>query len=255
VSDPPPVAEFIGSPTSGIAPLLVSFTNQSTGPITSHAWTFGDGGTSTLASPSHSYATAGTYTVALTETGPGGADTRTRTAYVVVDEAAPVADFVADVTTGPAPLFVSFTNQSSGTVTTHAWTFGDGGTSSASSPSHTYSTPGTYTVTLTETGPGGTDTKTRTDYVVVLDPLPVAAFSATPLRGRSPLPIAFNDLSSGGVTSWSWDFGDGATSTLQNPTHTYLQGGLFTVTLTVTGPTGTDQEIKTNYVRIRGPRR
>jgi len=193
--------------------------------------------------------------VALTETGPGGANTRTRTAYITVDDPPPVAEFVADVTSGPAPLAVSFTNQSTGAVTTHAWTFGDGGTSTQDSPSHMYTLPGTYTVSLTETGPGGADTRTRTAYILVLDPPPVADFSATPLRGRSPLPVAFTDLSTGGVTGWSWNFGDGATSTAQNPSHLYHVGGLYTVTLTVTGPNGTDQEIKTGYVRVRGPRR
>jgi len=66
----------------------------------------------------------------------------------------------------------------------------------------------------------------------------VAEFSASPVRGRSPLPVVFQDLSSGAVTSWLWDFGDGTTSTERNPTHLYRFGGLYTVRLTVTGRCG-----------------
>jgi len=255
VDEAPPVAEFEGSPTGGLVPLTVDFTNQSTGVITSHAWDFGDGGTSSAASPSHTYTAAGTYSVALTETGPGGSDTRTRTDYVVVDELPPVAGFVGSPTSGLTPLTVGFTDQSTGVITSHTWDFGDGGTSSAASPSHTYTTAGTYTVSLTVTGPGGSDSMTRTDYVSLTDPLILADFSATPVRGRTPLVVTFTDLSSGDVTNWSWDFGDGTTSSAQNPSHVYREGGLYTVTLTVMGPEGADQEIKTNYLRVKGPRR
>ncbi len=59
----------------------------------------------------------------------------------------------------------------------------------------------------------------------------------------------------GAIASHAWDFGDGATSSAQHPSHVYREGGLYTVTLTVTGPTGTDQETKTNYLRVKGPRR
>ncbi len=193
--------------------------------------------------------------MALTETGPGGANTRTRLDYVVVSEAPPVAEFVGSPLTGPAPLQVDFTNQSTGAVTTHAWTFGDGGTSSAASPSHTYALPGVYTVELSETGPGGSDTRTRLDYVVVSEPPPVAQFFATPRHSRRvPLVVDFFDLSSGAVTSWSWDFGDGSVSSDPSPTHTYLANGLYTVTLTAAGPGGSDQEIKTRYIRVSAPR-
>jgi len=255
VLPPPPVAAFVGTPTAGAAPLTVAFTNQSTGSITSHAWTFGDGGTSTLASPSHTYAAAGTYTVALTETGPGGSNTRTRVGYVVVNEPPPVAEFVGTPTSGLRPLTVAFTNLSTGAITGHAWSFGDGTTSTLASPSHTYTTAGTYTVALTETGPGGSSTRTRIGYIVVGEPPPVAEFSASPVRGRSPLPVVFQDLSSGAVTSWLWDFGDGTTSTERNPTHLYRFGGLYTVRLTVTGPGGSDQRVKPSLVAVRGPRR
>jgi PKD repeat protein len=92
---PAPVAQFTGTPTSGAAPLTVNFSNASAGSITSYAWTFGDGGTSTAASPSHVYTAVGTYTVNLTVTGPGGSNTRTRSDYVMVTTG--VAPFVPDL--------------------------------------------------------------------------------------------------------------------------------------------------------------
>ena len=162
-----PVAQFSGSPTAGTFPLTVNFSNTSTGTITAYAWTFGDGGTSTLASPSHVYAAAGTYTVKLTVTGPGGSNTLTRTNYISVSASAPVAQFGGGPMTGPYPLTVNFSNTSTGSITGYAWTFGDGGTSTAASPSHAYAAPGKYTVGLTVTGPGGSNTQTRTNYVTV----------------------------------------------------------------------------------------
>ena len=89
-----PVAQFSASTTSGTAPLAINFINSSLGTITSYAWTFGDGGTSTVRNPSHVYATAGTYTVGLTVTGPGGSNTQTLN-NITVSAAAPVASFTA----------------------------------------------------------------------------------------------------------------------------------------------------------------
>ena len=80
---------------------------------------------------------------------------------------APVASFSAAPLTGEAPLTVQFTSTSTGVITTYLWTFGDGGTSAAPNPVHTYATRGRYTVTLAVTGPGGSDTAVRGDYVVV----------------------------------------------------------------------------------------
>ena len=67
----------------------------------------------------------------------------------------------------------------------------------------------------------------------------MAEFSGTPLSGTNPLLVDFTDLSTGPVTSWSWDFGDGGSSTLQNPSHTYTSAGTFFVSLSVTVPVAT----------------
>jgi len=159
------------------------------------------------------------------------------------------ADFSATPTSGPAPLLVAFTNLAAGDWSTVSWNFGDGATSIATSPSHTYSVAGTYTVSLTVTGSGGTDTETKTAYVTVYEPVS-ANFSATPTSGVAPLAVIFTNLSTGDWTTASWDFGDGATSTDANPSHTYTVAGTYTVTLTVSGLGGSDTEIKTSYITV-----
>jgi len=173
-NDDPPVAAFSATPLTGNKPLTVNFTNQSTGSITSWAWNFGDGGTSTEQSPAHIYNSAGNYTVSLTVTGPGGSNTKTQTNYIQISEPTPppVANFIASPLTGNKPLTVNFTDQSTGSITGWAWNFGDGGTSTQQSPSHTYTSAGNYTVALTVSGPNGTNTKTAPNYIQVVEPPP-----------------------------------------------------------------------------------
>jgi Concanavalin A-like lectin/glucanases superfamily/PKD domain len=106
---------------------------------------------------------------------------------------------------------------------------------------------------LTVSGPGGSDTETKTGSISVTTPLPtppVATFSATPTSGPTPLAVAFSDISSGSITSWSWNFGDGGTSSAQHPSHTYTSPGSYTVGLTVGGPGGSDSEVKANYITV-----
>jgi len=247
-SPPAPTAGFAATPTTGTAPLTVAFTDSSSGSITSYSWTFGDGGTSSLQNPSHTYNAAGTYTASLTVTGAGGSDTASAT--ITVNAPAPVASFTASPTSGIAPLSVSFTDTSSGTITARAWDFGDGGVSSASNPSHTYTSAGTYTVSLTVSGPGGSDTQTQAGLITVATPPPTAAFGATPTSGAAPLAVSFTDLSSGSITSRSWSFGDGGTSNAQNPSHTYTADGTYTVSLTVTGPGGSDTSTQSGLITV-----
>ena len=146
----------------------------------------------------------------------------------------PVADFTATPGSGPVPLAVQFTDASTGAAT-WSWTFGDGTTSTTQNPSHTYTDAGTYNATLTVTNPGGSSEK-QLPISVTISP-PVADFTATPGSGPAPLAVQFTDASTGAAT-WSWTFGDGTTSTIQNPSHTYIDAGTFTATLTVTNPGG-----------------
>jgi len=159
------------------------------------------------------------------------------------------AAFTANTTSGCAPLNVSFTDQSIGPVISWAWNFGDGGASTAQSPSHTYNASGTYTVSLTVTSATCNDVETKTSYITV-SATPVAQFVGTPTSGNTPLTVNFTNQSTGNATSWSWDFGDGGASTAQNPSHQYTAAGTYTVTLTATNACGSDQEVKTNYITV-----
>jgi PKD repeat protein len=176
----------------------------------------------------------------------------TATAAGCAGTAAPEAGFSASPTSGDAPLTVNFTDQSTGEITSWAWDFGDGSTSK--NPSHTYQTAGTYTVSLEVTGPGGSDTEIKTGYVIVGEPEVITAeFSATPTSGNVPLEVQFTDQSTGEITSWVWDFGNGGTSSEQNPSHTYEAAGTYTVSFEVTGPGGSDTETKTDYITVTAP--
>jgi PKD repeat protein len=162
---------------------------------------------------------------------------------------APVAAFSATPTSGPAPLAVTFTDASTGSITTWAWDFGDGSTSTLRQPTYTYTTPGTYTVKLTVSGAGGSTSATKT-ITVTTPAAPVAAFSATPTSGPAPLAVTFTDASTGSITTWAWDFGDGSTSTLRQPTHTYTTPGTYTVKLTVSGANGSNTATKAGYITV-----
>ncbi|MCD6380117.1 PKD domain-containing protein, partial [bacterium] len=207
---------------------------------------------STDQSPSHTYEDAGSFTVRLIAPNTCGPDTLIKTDYITVDlPPAPVAVFSGSPTSGCLPLGVSFTDGSTGDITSWSWSFGDDSTSTDQSPSHTYEDAGSFTVTLIATNTCGPDTMIKTDYITVdLPPAPVAVFSGSPTSDCLPLEVSFTDGSTGDITSWSWDFGDDSTSVLQSPSHTYAAPGIYTVTLTVTGPGGSDDEIKTDYITV-----
>lgn len=159
------------------------------------------------------------------------------------------AAFAANVTSGCAPLSVSFTDQSTGAITSWSWNFGNGATSTAQHPTQVFSTPGTYTVTLTVASAFCNDVETKTSYITVTGP-PTAAFTATPLSGNAPLTVNFTNQSTGVATSWLWNFGNGATSTAQNPSQQYTAPGTYTVTLTASNACGSDEEVKTNFITV-----
>lgn len=171
---------------------------------------------------------------------------------VAIQDALPViAMFHASPLTGVAPLDVAFVDESWGKVTGRSWDFGDGITSTLTSPVHTYTVPGTYTVTLTVRGTLSEDTLVRTNYVSFRAPVPVQAdFSASPTEGLAPLTVHFYNTSTGDYDTSLWDFGDGITSTLTNPIHTYITGGVYTVTLTVSGKGGSNTHSKNGYITV-----
>jgi PKD repeat protein len=167
----PPTADFVGTPTTGMAPLNVNFTDQSIG-ATSWSWDFGDTRTSTLRNPSHLYTAPGTYTVSLTVTNSYGSDSEIKTDYITVTPIIPpVANFSASSTNISAGDSVNFTDQSTNNPTSWNWTFEGGtpGSSTAQNPTVTYNTAGTYDVTLFVANAAGSDTETKTDYITVAE--------------------------------------------------------------------------------------
>lgn len=161
------------------------------------------------------------------------------------------AAFAANLTSGCAPLSVSFTDQSTGPINSWSWNFGNGATSTTQHPAQVFSTPGTYTITLTVASAFCNDVETKTSYITVTGP-PTAAFTATPLSGNAPLTVNFTNQSTpqSGATSWLWNFGNGATSTAQHPSQQYTAPGTYTVTLTASNACGSDEEVKTNFITV-----
>jgi len=405
-----PTADFALTPAQGPAPHAVAFTDLSLGGPTSWLWSFGDGASSSEANPIHVYAAQGTYDVRLTVSNAQGSNSLLRSAAVqVAAPVPPVADFSATPLAGEAPLLVAFSDLSSNAPTSWLWEFGDGTTSTAQHPSHSYAAEGVYDVRLTASNDAGSDSQLRAGYVAVSSPVPrqtfapaadarvalgsptknygsestlrvrggssaqrsylrfdatalgslsvqratlrlfvtgdsedggsvyevasgwsenaiswntapalpatalasagaaalgawveldvtpavragsvafalasastdtayyasregtsppqlvvetgaplppVADFSATPTSGPAPLPVAFTDLSSGGPTSWLWDFGDGTTSTAQSPVHTYAVQGVYDVSLAIGNGTGSDSLVRSGYVSVAAP--
>ena len=249
----PPTAGFSASPTSGVAPLDVTFTDASTD-ATSWEWDFGDGGTSTNQNPDYTYTTPGTYSVMQRVFNSCGDAEERKVDYIIVTEPSLDADFIGTPTIGYAPLTVQFEDRSDGSPTSWSWTFGDGGTSTDKNPEHIYTSPGTYTVTLTIYKDSNSDPETKIAYITVSeDPSPPnldADFIGTPTTGSAPLTVQFEDRSDGSPTSWSWIFGDGGTSTVQNPEHIYTSPGTYTVTLTIYKGSNSNTETKEAYIVV-----
>jgi PGF-pre-PGF domain-containing protein len=248
----PPVVTFAGIPTDGTAPLPVVFTDSSTNTPTSWNWDFGDGGTSAEQNPVHTYAVNGTYTVTLTATNSAGSGNLTKTNYIIVRQGirTPVADFAGSPTEGTAPLFITFVDSSTNMPTSWDWDFGDGGTSAEQNPVHNYPASGTYTVSLTATNAGGNTTMIRTNYITVFSSTPEASFNGSPTEGTAPVSVTFIDSSTRSPTSWDWKFGEGNTSTLRNPVHSYSVNGTNTVSLTVSNAAGNSTMTRSNYITI-----
>jgi len=238
-----PVANFSSNVTEGYAPLTVQFIDISEN-ATEINWDFDDGNTSNEQDPVHIYSKAGAYDVNLIATNENG--TSSKLAKInVLQPILPVANFSSNTTEGYAPLTVQFTDLSEN-ATRWRWDFEDEDTSSEQSPIHTYLLAGNYTVNLEVTNENGTNSKFA--KINVLQPvLPTANFSSNVTEGYAPLTVQFTDFSEN-VTEWSWDFGDGNTSSEQGPVHIYSESGVFNVNLTATNENGTN--IKTSKITV-----
>lgn len=238
------VAELVvvdGSQYKGCAPHLVTFDNNSTG-ATEFIIDFGDGTPVRPLSPSlkrfnHTFTSAGIYTVTLTAI---GCSNRTTTETIEVLQQ-PLADFTAENTLGCPGLTVKFRNTTQDGIS-YVWDFGDGSpTSNEVEPTHNYNgNQEYYTVTLTAINNLGCPaTVSKPQFIHIVQP-PVAAFHVSPSTLISIPDYTFNfkDESTNTPTIWQWDFGDGITSALKNPSHTYLDTGTYKVTLRVQNQQG-----------------
>jgi len=237
-----PNAQFVYS-VNGQCGLPVTFTNTSSG-ATSYSWSFGDNTTSTLQNPTHTYLGTGVFQVVLIISGPCGNDTTVGT--ITINPTTTISQFTSSGTACGSP--VTFTNTSS-SATSYYWDFGDLTNSTATSPTHTYTSPGTYQVMLIATSP--CDIDTSYGLITIVPTTVTAAFSSVPSVCVGN-PIFFSNTSVG-ATSSAWDFGDLSTSTATSPAHTYASPGTYAVTLIASGGCGADtitQVITINAVPV-----
>ena len=237
---------FTADPSQGEAPLTVTFTNTSPGIYTSFLWDFDDGTTSTEVNPVHTYTTTpASFVVKLT--GTAGSVSNFITHQININILDP--SFTVDPTQGSTPLTVTFTNTSPYGYNSFFWDFGDGTTSTDTTPApHQYSTPGNYTITLTGYYAGGSTNVANTVFVS-----PAVNFTSDVRSGNVPLTVTFTDTSPVTPSLWVWNFGDSSQDwIISSPSvqHEYTAPGTYTVSMhaSVNGIAGS--EIKTNYITV-----
>jgi gliding motility-associated-like protein len=251
-----PVPDFTAFPVSGCVPLNVIFTDGSTPAggttLSSYEWDFGDGTPPTTVSTPitvHTYTAAGVYDIGeIVTDNLGCKDTTARPAYITAYD--PIAAFSANNVHPCLYAPVTFTNTSSGGIVYSHWDFGDGDTSNVTSPSHFYTTLGTYTVKLTVYDSHGCS-KTVVSPGLINVTKPTAAFSMSDsVSVCPPLFVNFINTSIGAATQ-AWDFGDGGTSAVVSPSNMYILSGFYPVQLIVTSTWGCKDTV-THPVNIFG---
>lgn len=241
----------IKAPSVCSVPATYGFIDSSIGTVTKHFWDFGDGGTSTQINPSHTYNTAGPFTVKLVVQNANGC-----TDTIIKTNAISPGNFKADFTfpaTACVGKGVGFTNTSSPAagLDSSRWSFGDGKISGSTNPANTYAAAGSYNVRLIAWFGKCSDTTIKP---IVIQPQPVAKFTGSPTGScNPPLTVKFNNATVGG-TVVKWDFGNGQTSAVANPTVTYTDYGSYDVTLIVKNLSGcADTLVQKGFVNINKP--
>jgi PKD repeat protein/uncharacterized protein YjdB len=233
-------AFFKASDTAGCLPVIVHFSNLSTG-ATIYSWDMGDGSTPlTSDSVSYAYIAIGNYTVTLTASN-GGVNSTYKTVIRVYGQ--PTVNFFANHTSvcpGAPITFTSTTVPNAWGPITYTWNFGDGGSSSSSSPTYYYLTPGNYNTALYAVNVKGcVSSLIKTPYIQVFTPANVVYSALRPSYCTAPATDTFNNTTTGyGTLSYAWTFGDGASSTKMSPVHTYSLPGTYAAKLTVTDGNG-----------------
>ena len=248
-----PVTAFTaGDLISCKAPFTVQFNNASSAG-TRYQWDFGDGQTSSIATPSHTYTAEGFFTVSLiTINASGCSDTLVRKDYIQIQSPKAIFDNLPQQGCAPFSHTFSATTTSVDTVTGYLWDFGDGTTSTATNPTHIFS-EGLYNVQLVITTAGGCRDTIKMDSAIRASVKPKAAFTANPRTVCAFKPVIFMDNSTGTVNEWYWLFGDGGSATSQNPIHEYEDTGHFDIRL-VAGNFGCyDTVIVPRYIQVNPP--
>ncbi|RMF24082.1 MAG: PKD domain-containing protein, partial [Bacteroidetes bacterium] len=224
----PPQANFTFIPNGW----EVSFVNTTAGNPDSFSWDFGDGSTSTEMNPVHTFPNDGNYLVTLTATNECGSTNFSALVFVVIP---PTADFTADVTSGCAPLAVHFQDQSSINTVAWSWEFPGGvpANSDDPNPNVIYPAAGTYDVKLTVFNMVGMSDELILQDFIIVDDVPGTNFEFSINQDT----VSFTNLTTN-EDGHSWDFGDGNTSTLNNPVHVYENDGTYTVALTASNTCG-----------------
>ena len=223
-----PEVSFEPSAYVGCAPLNLDFTNTSQNGIF-YEWDFGDGTSSSDVSPSHTFEEEGNYAVSLIATDINGCYKDT-TIYNINVYPSPTAVFIFNKESQCGlPAEVSFENQSNG-ATDYFWDFGNGTTSTSSNPSTIYYEVGNFDVTLTTTNQYGCSNIYQKE-ISILDK-PLANFEINGGEGCEPLEVTFENNSVNNE-QYFWDFGNGITSTEENPTVVYQNDGTYDVSLII----------------------
>ena len=246
VYDNPIAGISINSPINGCMPLMVDFedisiTNNS---IVNWQWDFGDGGASYLQNPIYDYSNDGNFSVSLLVTDINGCQSLSTQLNLIDVYELPVADFNADIPFSCNPTeLVTFTNITTGSAD-YIWSFGDGSSSVLENPTYNYAA-GVYSVSLLAKVGTCIDTLVKTNYIEVGSEL-YSDFITDINSGCQGMEVNFTDITTNSPDTWFWDFGDGSTSNLQNPTHNFLITGDFDITLT-TSKGGQCTDIQTFY--------
>jgi gliding motility-associated-like protein len=227
-----PTVDFTFDATGGCAPLSVKFsdkTSASSGQITNWQWVFGDGGNSTSANPAYVFNQPGNRTVSLRVKNEFGCE-GVKTATAPISVLGPIPEFSIDKTAACSiPATFQFTNKSTGNGLSFLWDFGDGQTSTSTDPSHSYSKAGTFKITLKTKDSNGCEQSFQKSVNVGseggLD------FTASSLKVCLGEKIDFTLVSTDAPINASWNFGDGGSSNVNDPTYTYSNPGTYTVTL------------------------
>jgi PKD repeat protein len=244
-----PVVSFTASPQQGNPPLAVSFDASASydpdGRIVSYRWDFGDGGSGSGVTASHTFTRQGSYTVELTATD-DEKQSSTGTCLIQVGTP-PVAVISASPTSGGSPLTVYFDGSGSydtdGSIVSYTWDFGDGTSGSGSSVEHTYTDYATRTATLVVTDNNGLEGSDSVEIEITQDP--IARIKYSPKSGQPPLKVSFDasnskpaDRNNGKIVSYQWDFGDGGSGSGAKPSHKFKKAASYTVTLEITDDQG-----------------